>query len=40
MTRMLYLHLILRDCTPSDADFIQRTGILRFVIAVLFVHAN
>ena len=40
LTRMLYLHLIFRECTPSDVDFIPRTGVLHFVIAVLSVHAN
>ena len=40
MTRTPYLHLVLRDCTPSHFIFTPRTDILCFIIAVPFVHAN
>ena len=38
MTGMLYLLLILRECTPSDADLILRIKKKSSVIALPFNH--
>ncbi|DBA81527.1 TPA: hypothetical protein ACH3X1_007301 [Trebouxia sp. C0004] len=38
--RTLYLLLIPRECTPSDADLILRLKKSSSIIAVPFVHAN